>query len=107
MTNENGKSILIGLLENEKRSLIRGEKSTFDAEAIIDYLKELCGDKFRETFAKISCILTDNTATNRAIPPLPEAKNWLDYLIKILHFHLHEDPSDASFIYARYSKNIL
>ena len=66
MTNENGKSILIGLLENEKRSLIRGEKSTFDAEAIIDYLKELCGGKFRETVAKISCILTDNCNTATA-----------------------------------------
>ena len=66
LTNENGRSILVGLLENEKRSLTRGEKSTFDAEAIIAHLKELCGDKFCETVAKISCILTDNCNTATA-----------------------------------------
>ena len=66
LTNENGRSILVGLLENEKRSLTRGEKSTFDAEAIIAHLKELCGDKFSETVTKISCILTDNCNTATA-----------------------------------------
>ena len=65
MTNENGQSILIGLLENEKRSLIRGEKSTNDADCIIEHLRELCGDseKFKDIVAKISTVLTDNCNT--------------------------------------------
>ena len=63
MTNENGKSILVGLLENEKRSLTRGEKSTFDSEAIINHLKCLCGESFGQTAAKISSVLTDNCNT--------------------------------------------
>ena len=63
MTNENGRSILVGLLENEKRSLTRGEKSTYDSEAIINHLKCLCGESFGQTAAKISCVLTDNCNT--------------------------------------------
>ena len=64
-TNEKGQSILIGLLENEKRSLIRGEKSTNDCDSIIEHLKQLCGDsdKFKEIVAKISTVLTDNCST--------------------------------------------
>ena len=99
MTNENGKSILIGLLENEKRSLTRGEKSTFDAETIIDYLKELCGDKFRETVAKISCILTDNCNTVAA-----ESEKFTRLLDEESPVHLHEDLFDALFIYVRFWK---
>ena len=63
MTNENGNSILIGLLEHEKRSLTRGEKSSFDAEVIIDHLKNICGDKFDTIVKKITTVLTDNCST--------------------------------------------
>ena len=94
MTNENGRSILIGLLENEKRSLTRGEKSTFDSETIINHLKDLCGRTFDETVSKISCILTDNCNTAVAgatklakkldeISPLPSPRRSIRCIVHL------------------------
>ena len=102
MTNENGRSILVGLLENEKRSLTRGEKSTYDSEAIINHLKCLCGESFGQTAAKIACVLTDNCNTAVA-----EAKQkWLKSLMKCRHAHHHDEPFVVLLICVRCWRNM-